>query len=146
MSLPIPSPLPTAYETAFRVLNPAFGTQKKERRAVQRHRFRFVQRIASYDGEDSLARLRFFPVLCYDISRRGVSFLLPGRLGFSRLVVELGSNGDWMYFEAEVVNHRPLANRREDTRLLGELDPGDWVCRPVLIGCRFKSRLQLHPA
>ncbi len=146
MSLPIPSPLPTAYETAYRVLNPGFGTQKKERRAVQRHRFRFVQRIASYDGEDSLARLRFFPVQCYDISRRGVSFMLPGPLGFSRLVVELGSNAEWMYFEAEVVNCRPLADRRGDALVLGELDAGDWVCQPVLIGCRFKSRLQLHPA
>ncbi len=141
MSLPIPTRLPTAYETAYRVLNPPSHTLK-ERRAVERHPFRFVQRIAAYDGQDRLDQLRFFPVQCHDISRRGVSFVLPGRLDFSRLVLELGSNGDWMYFEAEVANFRVLSG--DLARSLKYREAIASSSQPVLIGCRFRSRLNLE--
>ncbi len=147
MSLPIPTSQPTAYETAYQVLNPDPETVAKERRSVVRHPFRFVQRIAAYDGQDSLAELRFFPVQCHDISRRGIAFLLPGRLDFSRLVVELASDGECMYFEAETANFR----------FLSDVVPGEPDCvfstmgsigsasPTVIIGCRLKTKLDLRP-
>ncbi|MHB8900699.1 MAG: hypothetical protein ACYC6Y_18260 [Thermoguttaceae bacterium] len=146
MTMPLSAAEITAYETAYRVLNPPSGVSERERRAVERHPFRFIQRIAAYDGQQDLAVLRFFPVQCHDISRRGISFLLPGRLEFSGLVVELGSNGEWMYFEAEAVNYRLLASHpltdsvglRKDRAAIG------WPSHAVLIGCRFKNRLDLH--
>lgn len=148
MPLPIPTAQPTAYETAFGVLNPDPGTLERERRAVQRHPFRFVQRIAAYDGQDSLDQLRFFPVQCHDISRRGVAFLLPGRLDFDRLVVELGSDGERMYFEAETVNFRYLSDGSvaEFGDVLSDMGSIGSAPRTVLIGCRFKSKLDFLPA
>lgn len=148
MPLPIPTAQPTAYETAFGVLNPEPGTQEKDRRAVERLPFRFVQRIAAYDGQESLAELRFFPVQCHDISRRGVAFLLPGRLDFSRLVIELGSDGQRMYFEAETVNIRHLSNGpvNDVNALLTSMGGIGSEPKAVLVGCRFKSKLDLLPA
>jgi hypothetical protein len=146
MPLPIPTPQPTAYETAYEVLNPGPATLEKERRAVQRHPFRFVQRIAAYDDQESLDGLRFFPVQCHDISRRGVAFLLPGRLDFSRLVVELGSDGERMYFEAETVNFRYLDGSGSDDDVLAPMGEIGSAPRAMLIGCRFKTKLDLLPA
>ncbi len=148
MSLPMPGPIPTAYQTACQVLDPAAGVTEKERRAVQRHPFRFVQRIAAYDGQDSLDRLRFFPVQCHDISRRGIAFLLPGRLDFSRLVVELASDGERMYFEAEMVNFRYLTDPATANveGLFSSLGGIGSKPKAVLIGCRFKAKLDLLPA
>jgi hypothetical protein len=148
MSLPIPNEQPTAYETANQVLNPPPSFQGKERRAAKRHPFRFVQRIAAYDGQDDLAALRFFPVQCYDISRRGIAFLLPSQLDFSKLVVELASADEQMYFEAEVVNYRNLTESPEDEvgTFLSRLGPSGEAPHAVLIGCRFTKRLRLLPA
>lgn len=148
MPLPIPSPQPTAYQTAYEVLNPGPGTSEKERRAVQRHPFRFVQRIAAYDDQQSLDGLRFFPVQCHDISRRGIAFLLPARLDFSRLVVELGSDGERMYFEAEAVNFRYLDGSHDDDGddVLASMSGIGSAPRAVLVGCRFKTKLDLLPA
>lgn len=147
MPLPITTAQPTAYETAYEVLHPDPRTLGKERRAVQRHPFRFVQRIAAYDGQDTLDELRFFPVQCHDISRRGIAFLLPGRLDFSRIVIELGSDGERMYFEAETVNFRFLSgssvNNVDD--FLASMGGIGAKPKAVLIGCRFKSKLELLP-
>ena len=145
MPLPIPSAQPTAYETAYKVLTPPPGDQEKDRRAVERHPFRFVQRIAAYDGQQRLDQLRFFPVQCHDISRRGIAFFLPDRLDFSRLVVELGSDEERMYFEAETVNSRILTNSsaRDVNGLLSSLGASGNKPKTVLIGCRFKSKLDL---
>jgi hypothetical protein len=148
MSLPIPRPIPTAYATAYKVLNPAPGTAEKDRRAVRRHPFRFVQRIAAYDGQRSLDQLRFFPVQCHDISRRGIAFLLPGRLDFSSLVVELASDGERMYFEAETVNFRCLSPSAVTKvgDLLSSMGGIGTAPKAVLVGCRFKTKLDLPTA
>jgi len=145
MPLPIAPPTPTAYATAYQVLNPAPGTVEHDRRAVERQPFRFVQRIAAYDGQQRIDQLRFFPVQCHDISRRGIAFLLPGRLDFSRLVIELGSEEERMYFEAEAVNFRRLSGytTRRVEGLLASM--GGTAAGPgaVLIGCRFVTKLDL---
>lgn len=147
MPLPIPTAQPTAYETAYRVLGPPARGMDQERRAVERLPFRFVQRIAAYDGQDSLAKLRFFPVQCHDISRRGIGFLLPGLLDFTRLVVELGSDGERMCFEAKVANSRPftVAEARKGGLVLGHLASMTASSTAILIGCRFEKRLDFQP-
>ena len=145
MSSPI-STAPTAYQTAYEVLNPEPGTLEKDRRAVQRLPFRFVQRIAAYDGQRCLSQLRFFPVQCHDISRRGIAFVLPGRLDFSRLVVELGSDGERMYFEGTTVNFRYLSDSiaNDVDNLLSSMSGIGSAPKTVLIGCRFKKKLELE--
>ncbi len=144
MPLPIPSAQPTAYETAYQVLGPSANGMDQERRAVERLPFRFVQRIAAYDGQDRLPDLRFFPVQCHDISRRGIAFLLPGPLDFTHLVVELGSDGERMYFEAEMVNSRPftVAEARKVGLIFGHLASMTTSSTATLIGCRFEKRLE----
>ena len=143
MSLPL-CPTPSAYQTAYEVLNPDPNSTGEDRRAVERLPFCFVQRIAAYDGQEKLADLRFFPVQCRDISRRGIAFLLPGQLGFSRLVVELGSDSERMYFEAEAVNCRHVegAPVNDVDRLLAAMERTGKEHKAVFIGCRFKSKLE----
>ena len=146
MPLPIPTAQPTAYETAYQVLGPAANGVDQERRAVERLPFRYVQRIAAYDGQESLEALRFFPVQCHDISRRGIAFLLPGLLDFTRLVVELGSDGERMYFEAKAVNFRPftVAEARKVGPVLGHLASMTASSTAILVGCRFEERLEFQ--
>ena len=137
----------TAYQTAYNVLNPPPGSQR-DRRAVERLPFRFVQRIAAYDGQRCFEQLRFFPVQCHDISRRGMAFVLPGQLDFSRLVVELGSDDERMYFEAEIVNYRQLSNTPNNNvnSFLASMGGVRSAPKSVLIGCRFESKLDFPPA
>ncbi len=145
MTLPIPTPPPTAYQTAYNVLTPDPDAPEQERRAVERLPFLFVQRIAAYDGQDCLNQLRFFPVQCHDISRRGIAFVLPGKLDFHRLVIELGSDEERMYYEAEVVNFRYLSDR-DGGGSSGVLSETGAICaapRGAIIGCSFKAKLDL---
>ena len=102
-------PNESAYEKAYQVLNPP-NTAVAERRAAERHAFCYMQRIAAYDEQESLDALRFFPVLCHDISRRGISFVLPDRLDFDQLVVELSSGEQRMYYVAKTVNFRYVSD------------------------------------
>ena len=146
MPLPIPSAQPTAYETAYQVLGPPAGGADQERRAVQRLPFRFIQRIAAYDGQEDLRDLRFFPVQCHDISRRGIAFLLPAPLDFTHLVVELGSDGERMYFEAQMVNSRrfSVAEARKVGLVFGHLASMTTSSTATLVGCRFEKRLEFQ--
>jgi hypothetical protein len=137
-----------AFETAYQVLIPGSEDSGLERRGSERYPFRFVQQVAAYDGQDSLAELRFFPVQCHDISRSGLGFMLPGPIGFKRVVVELGDAGQGLYFEGEMVNQRPVNDSPIDNvdDILAALGLGSASPGAMLVGCRLVGKLDLNPA
>ncbi len=73
--------------------------------------------------------------------------MLPGRLDFSRLVVELASEGDCIYFEAETVNFRFLSGSvdGEDDAVFSTMGSIGSTPRTAIIGCRLKAKLDLLP-
>ena len=133
---------PASFETAYQVLHSS-GNETEERRGAERHPFRHTQRVAAYDGQQSLSELRFFPVLCHDISRRGISFVLPDRIDFTNLILELKLGDEPTYYLAEAVNSRYASDSQinEWAGAYSAMLPASQ--RPVLIGCRLVEKVDL---
>ncbi len=131
------------YETAREVLESAAAAARRERRAFPRHPFSTIQRIASFDQELSLAQLAFFPVWCRDISRGGISFLLPDKIDYSKIIIELGTPPDVQYAEATVVGCRYVwyTLTGEAKGRATEVPPAGGGLPMRLIGCRFTGRV-----
>jgi hypothetical protein len=122
----------------------------KDLREGNREAFQVIQWIApGYDEippESALIAVR-----CHDLTRSGISFLLPSPPNFERLVVALGSPASHIYLTAEVLHWHEEQTRPTDTASQrrrtpragarpmpdqGEIEPG------VIVGCRFLDRLK----
>lgn len=91
----------------------------------------------------------FFPVRCRDISCGGVSFLLPAKPSFDRVVVQVGDRHNGYYMESEVIHVSRATELPEETEasdsdgMKHDLELG---ASPYQIGCRFIKRIteQIH--
>ena len=95
-----------------------------ERRACERSSYSTFQLMAPYQDvmppeED------FYVVLCYDLSKQGVSFFWPVKPTFNYVVMGLGNAPDWIYLTAAVCRsvQAPFSSSH------------------YLVGCRFTGRL-----
>lgn len=96
-------------------------------KALVRHPFRDLQKIARYKLGGSLPTARqFSPVRCYDLSVKGISFLSSTRPDFEAVVVQLGNPPDARYMISSIANVTPM------------MDGDEQVYR---VGCTFVSRL-----
>jgi len=121
-----------------------------ERRTQSRRRFLATQRIAPHAGPGVPKESEFFEVQCYDLNRRGFSFLLPERPDFKSLVVSFETPSGPVYMAAEVSHCEsvsvypsgvvePIRRRASDTS--HSVPDGDTGIPMVLAGCRFVQRL-----
>lgn len=131
------------YETAREVLESDAAAARGERRAFPRHPFSTIQRIAPFDRETPLAQLTFFPVLCNDISRGGISFVLPDKIDCSRIIIELGTPPNVWYSEAAVVRCRKVwyTLAGEVKGRASTVPPAGGGLAMQLIGCRFTGHV-----
>lgn len=96
-------------------------------KAVVRHPFRDLQQIAPYKLGGSLPTAAdFFPVRCYDLSTKGISFLSSTPPDFQALVIRLGNPPGARYMISSIANVAPM--------MVGEE-------KQYRIGCTFVSRL-----
>jgi diguanylate cyclase (GGDEF)-like protein len=96
-------------------------------KALVRHPFRDLQQIAPFKLGGSLPRAAdFYPVRCYDLSVKGISFLSSIAPDFQALVVRLGNPPEARYMISSIANVAMLA---EDDEQL------------YRVGCTFVSRL-----
>jgi len=98
-----------------------------EMRKSPRRAFQHQQWIGPIIGTRMPQRDEFFEVVCEDISAGGVSFYLPQRPQFERLVVALGKPPALTYFTADVVR---VAEKDVDGQ------------RRFSLGCRFTGRIR----
>ncbi len=142
MSSTCKSPDLSAYKTACDILD-ADAAAQFERRSSPRFAFSVVQRIAPCIDKLPLSELPFFPVWCRDVSRGGVSLLLPDRIDFSTLIVELGTPPEVKWVEAEVVNGREVWYSPTSGMEFADDEtppPADGI--PMrLVSCRFTERV-----
>jgi len=101
----------------------------KDRRAVQRRKYSFVQAIAPFDGVELPKRTMFCPIRFHDLSTTGVSFVLPVPPPFEYLVVALGKPPQLLYLAARVVRSIRCFQSRGD----------------FLVGCRFVRKVVVAP-
>lgn len=96
-------------------------------KAVLRHPFRDLQKIAPYKVGGPLPTVsEFYPVRCYDLSVKGISFLSPTPPNFRALVVRLGNPPDVRYMISSICHVAPMAAGDEQV---------------YRVGCTFVSRL-----
>ncbi|HWB12857.1 MAG TPA: diguanylate cyclase [Pirellulales bacterium] len=103
-------------------------------KAVLRHPFRDLQKIAPYKVGGPLPSAgEFYPVRCYDLSVKGISFLSPAPPDFRALVVRLGNPPDVRYMISSICHVAPMVCGDEQL---------------YRVGCTFVSRLdpdEIHP-
>jgi diguanylate cyclase (GGDEF)-like protein len=96
-------------------------------KAVLRHPYRDLQKIAPYKvGGPLPTAAEFYPVRCYDLSIKGISFLSSTPPNFRALVVRLGNPPDLRYMISSIAHVAPMANGDEQV---------------YRVGCTFVSRL-----
>jgi hypothetical protein len=95
-----------------------------EHRARERHDFRYLQRVAPFDGQSLPEADAFFQVHCHDLSPQGFSFLAAEVPACTALVVALGKE-PYIHVVARVVR---VSDKRANDGL-------------HLIGCQFERRL-----
>jgi diguanylate cyclase (GGDEF)-like protein len=96
-------------------------------KALLRHPFRDLQKIAPYKvGGPLPAASEFYPVRCYDLSVKGISFLSSTPPNFRALVVRLGNPPDVRYMISSICHVAPMACGDEQV---------------YRVGCTFVSRL-----
>lgn len=86
----------------------------------------------------------FFPVRCRDISCGGVSFFLPAKPSFDRIVVQVGDRHNGYYMESEVKHvsrARELPEVKEAKDCDGMLHDLELGASPYQIGCQFTKRI-----
>lgn len=103
-------------------------------KAVVRHPFRDLQKIAPYKVGGRLPNAsEFYPVRCYDLSVKGISFLSPTPPDFQALIVRLGNPPDARYMISSIAHVAPMQCGDEQV---------------YRVGCTFVSRLdsdEIHP-
>lgn len=86
----------------------------------------------------------FFPVRCRDLSCGGVSFFLPAKPCFKKLVVQLGDRLTGQYMEANVMHVSPAIVSPEE-RLAWDSSGKEFEIelgsRPFQVGCQFLERI-----
>ena len=86
----------------------------------------------------------FFPVRCRDLSCGGVSFFLPARPSFQRLVVLLGDRSNGFYMEA-TVRHVSTAIELPKEKSAWDSNGRQYDlelgAKPFQVGCQFLKRL-----
>lgn len=96
-------------------------------KALVRHPFRDLQQIAPYRLGGSLpGHGDFYPVQCYDLSTKGISFLSSSPPNFQALVVRLGNPPGARYMISSIANVAPIQVGDE---------------QQYRVGCTFVSRL-----
>lgn len=96
-------------------------------KALVRHPFRDLQQIAPFRlGSTLPTAADFFPVRCYDLSTKGISFLTTAPPDFQALVIRLGNPPGSRYMISSIANVAPM-------QLGDELQ--------YRVGCTFVSRL-----
>ncbi|HVX14244.1 MAG TPA: GGDEF domain-containing protein [Pirellulales bacterium] len=96
-------------------------------KALVRHPFRDLQQIAPYRLGGPLPRASdFYPVRCYDLSVRGISFLSTVPPDFQAVVIRLGNPPDARYMISSIANVAPVMSGDE---------------KQYRVGCTFVSRL-----
>lgn len=86
----------------------------------------------------------FFPVRCRDLSCGGVSFLLPAKPSFKRLVVQVGDRQKGFYMESEVMHvsrAREIPEEKEAWDSGGKEYTLELGSTPYQIGCQFTKRV-----
>jgi diguanylate cyclase (GGDEF)-like protein len=96
-------------------------------KALVRHPFRDLQQIAPYKLGGSLPTAAdFYPVRCYDLSTKGISFLSDSPPDFQALVIRLGNPPGARYMISSIANIAPM--------MVGDE-------KQYRVGCTFVSRL-----
>lgn len=96
-------------------------------KALVRHPFRDLQQIAPYRlGGKLPTPSDFYPVRCYDLSAKGISFLSSTPPDFQALVIRLGNPPGARYMISSIANVAPMYTGDEEQ---------------YRIGCTFVSRL-----
>lgn len=96
-------------------------------KSVLRHPYRDLQKIAPYKVGGRLPTAsEFYPVRCYDLSVKGISFLSTTPPDFQALVVRLGNPPDARYMISSIAHVAPMVCGDEHV---------------YRVGCTFVSRL-----
>ncbi|HET6879082.1 MAG TPA: GGDEF domain-containing protein [Pirellulales bacterium] len=96
-------------------------------KALVRHPFRDLQHIAPYKlGGELPTAADFFPVQCYDLSTKGISFLASSPPDFQALIIRLGNPPSARYMISSIANVAPM--------MVGDE-------KQYRVGCTFVSRL-----
>ena len=104
----------------------AAQTDGQERRSCPRFPFSAIQTIAPCDGIQFPPRNTFSQVQCYDISRRGISFLWSAPADFQYVIVKLSPMPDPIYLVAQVKRCEPVAGLKNQ----------------YLVCCQFLNRVK----
>lgn len=105
-------------------------------RALVRHPFRDLQQIAPYQLGGKLPAMGdFYPVRCYDLSTKGISFLSSNPPDFQALIIRLGNPPGARYMISSIANVAPMSVGDEQQYRVGctfvsRLDPDEIVSSP----------------
>lgn len=105
-------------------------------KALVRHPFRDLQQVAPYKlGGKLPTSSDFYPVRCYDLSTKGISFLSSSTPDFQALVIRLGNPPGARYMISSIANVAPIQVGDEQQYRVGctfvsRLDPDEIVSSP----------------
>ena len=100
----------------------------EELRSSQRNVYQFQQGIAPIYSGKLPRRSDFFRVSCQDISRGGISFVVPDEPDYDAIVIALGPSHSVLYVAAKVINVTPI------NAVNGQF---------YRVGCEFTERVSL---
>jgi PAS domain S-box-containing protein len=92
---------------------------ENDQRTRGRRPYPYMQRVAPWSGNRLPSQRTFFEVRCRDISAQGVSFFMPRRPEFERLVISLGPGENKVYVIAEVRHVTPFNVEGKSAYLVG---------------------------
>jgi hypothetical protein len=104
-------------------LGPTLG----DRRRSERRPFPSTQNVAPVDRDGLPPTFAFTPVLCYDLSRTGISFFWPTEPTFKSVVLALSNGERTMHLMAGVRHFREGYWNRQ---------------RQFMVGCEFQCRVR----